>query len=101
MYNIIENTTGIIESLLRKKIFFTQLYHIVQLQLEQIPYSLKFWRGKYFVVLPNSAQKQIFTDKISWSNFQPRIAAVMNLKFRGRNFCDHAQTRESFQPQKF
>ena len=29
-----------------------------------IPYSLKFSRIKYFVVLPNSAQKQIFTDKI-------------------------------------
>ena len=29
-----------------------------------LPYSLKFWRIKYFAVLPNSAQKQIFVDKI-------------------------------------
>ena len=30
------------------------------LKLGQIPYSLKFSRIKYFTVLPNSAQKQIF-----------------------------------------
>lgn len=29
-----------------------------------IPYSLIFLRSKHFVILPNSAQKQIFTDKI-------------------------------------
>ena len=29
-----------------------------------LPYSLKFSRIKYFVVLPNSAQKQISADKI-------------------------------------
>ena len=29
-----------------------------------IPYSLKFSRIKYFAVLPNSAQNQIFADKI-------------------------------------
>ena len=29
-----------------------------------IPCSLKYLRVKYFVVLPNSAQKQIFVDKI-------------------------------------
>ena len=32
--------------------------------MKKIPYSLKFSRGKYFAVLPNSAQKQIFMDKI-------------------------------------
>ena len=32
-------------------------------------YSLKFLRGNYFVVLPNSAQKQIVADKFSWSSF--------------------------------
>ena len=31
---------------------------------QQLPYSLKFSRDKYFTVLPNSAEKQIFTDKI-------------------------------------
>ena len=30
----------------------------------QLPYSLKFSRIKYFVVWLNSAQKQIFADKI-------------------------------------
>ena len=30
----------------------------------EIPYSLKFSRIKYFVVWLNSAQKQIFADKI-------------------------------------
>ena len=30
----------------------------------EIPYSLKFSRIKYFAVWLNSAQKQIFTDKI-------------------------------------
>ena len=34
-----------------------------------VPYSLKFSRGKYFAFLPNSAQKQIFTNKISPSSF--------------------------------
>ena len=29
-----------------------------------IPYSLKLSRGKYFTVMPKSAQKQIFVDKI-------------------------------------
>ena len=45
-----------------------------------IPYSLNFSRGKYFAVLPNSAQKINF----SWSSFQPCLASVMNMKFRGR-----------------
>ena len=31
---------------------------------EEIPYSQKFSRVKYFAVLPNSTQKQIFADKI-------------------------------------
>ena len=30
----------------------------------ELPYSLKFSRIKHFEVLPNSAQKQIFMDKI-------------------------------------
>ena len=51
-----------------------------------LPYSLKFSRGKYFMVLPNSAQKQISQIKFSWSNIQPRNAAVMNLKFHRRKF---------------
>ena len=52
-----------------------------------IPYNLKFSRIKYFAVLPNSAQKQKFSwIKFSWSSFQPCLASVMNLKFRGRNF---------------
>ena len=37
---------------------------IVLLICHNIPYSLKFSRIKYFVVWLNSAQKQIFTDKI-------------------------------------
>ena len=49
-------------------------------------YSLKFSRGKYFVVLPNSAQKQISQIKFSWSNLQSHNAAVMNLKFHRRKF---------------
>ena len=32
--------------------------------LYDVPYSLKFSRIKYFVVWLNSAQKQIFADKI-------------------------------------
>ena len=32
--------------------------------MRELLYSLKFSRGKYFAVLPNSAQKQIFMDKI-------------------------------------
>ena len=35
-----------------------------QVHLFEIPYRLKFSRDKYFAVLPNSAQKQIFMDKI-------------------------------------
>ena len=42
------------------KIFLLRKYP----DLRNIPYSLKFSRIKYFTVLPNSAQKQIFTDKI-------------------------------------
>ena len=30
----------------------------------ELPYSLKFSRVRYFAVLPNSDQKQIFTGKI-------------------------------------
>ena len=29
-----------------------------------LPHSLKFLKGKYFAVMLNSAQKQIFADKI-------------------------------------
>ena len=48
-----------------------------------IPYSLKFLRVKYmyFAVLPIS--------KLNFHGlaiFQPRLASVMNLKFRGGNF---------------
>ena len=39
----------------------TQIFMAV---VTSILYSLKFSRGKYFVVLANSAQKQIFADKI-------------------------------------
>ena len=68
----------------------------------------KLLRIKYFVVLPNSAQKQIFTD---WQNFcghvrlQPFIASVMSFKFCGRKFSwPYSNPRnlwKKFQPRKF
>ena len=39
-------------------------YYKLKIMLLHIPYSLNFSRIKYFAVLPNSAQKQIFEDKI-------------------------------------
>ena len=76
-----------------------------KLQLQGIPYSLKFLRINYFAVLPNSAQKQFFLwIKFSWSSFQPHLASVMNLKFRGRNFSrpfSIHEIHENFQPRKF
>ena len=42
--------------------------------------DLKFSRGKYIVVLPNSAQKQIFTDK----TFMIKLLATPCFFFTGR-----------------
>ena len=63
--------------------------------------SLKFSRGKHFMVLPKSAQKQIFTIKFLCSSFQPCLASVMNLKFCRRKFHSCALTceiHENIQP---
>ena len=65
---------------------------------------LKFSRIKYFTVLPTSAQKQTFTDKFSWSSFQPCNLSVMSLKFRGRKFSraySKQQNPQNFSTLKF
>ena len=74
---------GLVRRVVQKNTFIKKNPYVDQ---PILPYSLKFSRIKYFKVLPNSAQKQIFTDKILWSSFQPRLASVMNLKFCWRNF---------------
>ena len=73
--------------------------------INDVPYSLKFSRIKYFAVLPNSAQKQIFTDKIFMVKVS-RLALhqLWDWNFVGENFHGHTLTceiRENFQPQKF
>ena len=45
-------------------IIIMMVYTVPSIFQENIPYSLKFSRDKYFVVQPKSAQKQLFTDKI-------------------------------------
>ena len=74
------------ESILKWSDDLVMYLYLQEYSMKAILYSLKFSRKKYFVVLPNSAQKQILRIKFSWYSFQPRLASIMNLKFRGRNF---------------
>ena len=49
-------------------------------KLHQMPYSLKFSRGKYCQILLNNKFSLI---KLSWSSFQPRLASINSI-FMGR-----------------
>ena len=61
---------------------YNALVHYNMYVYSLLLYSLKFSRDKYFMVLPNFAQKQIFAKKLLWSSFQSHLASAVNLTLR-------------------
>ena len=80
----LKNYTSVPEIVLTEIDMFTTNEHT--LKDNNILYSLEFSRGIYFMVLSISAKKQFSRKNYHGQAFQCRIAAVMNLKFRGRKF---------------
>ena len=68
-----------------KIVYHTQAFQ-QDVQLNPLTYSLKFLRIKHFALLPNSAQKQIFTDK-SFVVYEASTHALhLSWKFAGAIF---------------